>query len=89
MKVKKRFGYPPDLEETPLVNFFKLRNNYRTRAIISRGLYFFYPIFTLAAAYITDNLCTKNGKSSFLKLKIRGLETRAAYDGTRTVFIIS
>ena len=28
MKVKKRFGYPPDLEETPLVNFFKLRNNY-------------------------------------------------------------
>ena len=27
MKVKKRFGYPPDLEETPLVNFFKLRNS--------------------------------------------------------------
>ena len=47
---------------------------YRTRAIISRGLYFyFYPIFTLAAAYIADNLCTKNGNSSFFKLKIRGL----------------
>ena len=45
----------------------------RTRAIISRGLYFFYPIFTLAAAYIADNLCTKNGNSSFFKLKIRGL----------------
>ena len=28
---------------------------YRTRAIISRGLYFFYAVFTLAAAYITDN----------------------------------
>ena len=27
MKVKKRFGYPPDLEETPLVIFFKLRNS--------------------------------------------------------------
>ena len=27
LKVKKRFGYPPDLEETPLVNFFKLRNS--------------------------------------------------------------
>ena len=27
MKVKKRFGYPPDLEETPLVTFFKLRNS--------------------------------------------------------------
>ena len=46
---------------------------YRTRAIISRGLYFFYPIFTSAAAYITDNLCTKNGNSSFFKPKIRGL----------------
>jgi hypothetical protein len=32
----------------------------------------------LAAAYITDNLCTKNGNSSFFKLKIRGLLTRAA-----------
>ena len=51
---------------------FKGRN-YRTRAIISRGLYFFYSIFTLAAAYVADNLCTKNGNSSFFKLKIRGL----------------
>ena len=45
---------------------------YRTLAIISRGLYFFYPIFT-AAVYIADNLCTKNGNSSFFMLKIRGL----------------
>ena len=36
-------------------------------------LIFFYPIFTSAAAYITDNLCTKNGNSSFFKPKIRGL----------------
>ena len=48
-------------------------SEYHTRAIISRGLYFFYPIFTLAAAYIADNLCTKNGNSSYVKLKIRGL----------------
>ena len=27
LKVKKRFGYPPDLEETPIVNFFNLRNS--------------------------------------------------------------
>ena len=27
LKVKKRFNYPPDLEETPLVNFFNLRNS--------------------------------------------------------------
>ena len=25
--VKKSFNYPPDLEETPLVNFFNLRNS--------------------------------------------------------------
>ena len=51
------------------INHFK----YRTCAIVSRGLYFFYPIFNSAAAYITDNLCTKNGNSSFFKPKIRGL----------------
>jgi hypothetical protein len=28
LKVKKRFGYPPDLEETPQVNFFNLRNSF-------------------------------------------------------------
>ena len=43
----------------------------------------FYPIFTLAAAYIADNLCTKNRNSSFFKLKIRGLQTRAAYKRER------
>ena len=32
----------------------------RTRAIISGDLYLFYPIFTLAVAYITDNLCIEN-----------------------------
>ena len=25
LKVKKRFGYPPDLGETPLVDFFNLK----------------------------------------------------------------
>ena len=38
-----------------------LKIKYRTRAIISRGLYFFYPFFTTAAAYTADNLCTKQG----------------------------
>ena len=27
LKIKKRFGHPPGLEETPLVNFFNLRNS--------------------------------------------------------------
>ena len=31
LKIKKRFGYPPDLEETPLVNFSNLRNCILTR----------------------------------------------------------
>ena len=39
---------------------------------------FLNPIFTLAAAYIAGNLCTKNGNSSFFKLKIHGLWSRAA-----------
>jgi hypothetical protein len=55
----------PVIEKSP--------TTYRTRAIISSSLYFFDPIFPLAAAYIADNLCTKNGNSSFFKLKIRGL----------------
>ena len=27
LKVKKRFGHPPGVEETPLVKFFNLRNS--------------------------------------------------------------
>ena len=49
------------------------KNVYRTRANVSRGLYFFYSIFTLPEAYIADNLCTKNENSSFFKQKIRSL----------------
>ena len=54
------------------------------RSIITRGLYIFYPIFNCGlyerAVYITVNLCTNNGNSSYLKLKIRGLHTRAVTD---------
>ena len=50
---------------------------YRTRAIISRGLYIFYNIFHCGlycrAVSITDNLCTKQGNSSICGQKIRGL----------------
>ena len=50
---------------------------YRTRAIISRGLYIFYNIFHCGlycrAVSITDNLCTKQGNSSIFGPKIRGL----------------
>ena len=50
---------------------------YRTRAIITRGLYIFYPIFHRGlycrAVSVTDNLCTKQGISSIFGSKIRGL----------------
>ena len=50
-----------------------LKIMYRTRAIITRSLYIFYPIFHCGlycrAVSVTDNLCTKNGNSSFLSLK--------------------
>ena len=49
------------VEEFPLGLFLRFLYVYRTRAIISRGLYFFYPTFTAAAAYTADNLCTKQG----------------------------
>ena len=60
-------------------------SKYRTRAIISFGLYFFYPIFTLAVAYIADNLFTKNGNTSFFKPKIRGFYSRAVTDQERVI----
>ena len=48
-------------QTTSLLFFLHFLANYHTRAIISRGLYFFYPFFTAAAAYTADNLCTKQG----------------------------
>ena len=52
-------------------------NKCRTRAIISHGLHIFYPIFHgglyFRAVSITNNLCTKQGNSSILEPKIRGL----------------
>ena len=32
----------------------KFKNVYRTRAFISRGLYFFYPFITVAVAYTAE-----------------------------------
>ena len=43
----------------PFVDFPIFVPIHRKRAIISCGLYFFPPIFTLAVAYIADNLCTE------------------------------
>ena len=66
-------GTTEDKSKVKILQNFVAFSEYRTRAIISCGLYFFYPIFTSAAAYITDSLCTKNGNSSIFKPKIRGL----------------
>ena len=53
------------------------QDTYHTRAIISRSLYIFYPIFHCGlycrVVSITNNLCTKKGNSSIFGPKIRGL----------------
>ena len=58
---------------------------YRTRAIITRGLYLFTPFFTLV--YIVERLvlhtiylCSKQGNSSIIGSKIRGLKLREVSD---------
>ena len=56
------------------------KNMYRTHAIISPGLYIFHPI-------VHCGLCTKQGNSSIFGPKIRGLQSRAVYNGTLTVYI--
>ena len=69
---------PDERDESSLeVNKFCFKNNYHTHAIITRGLYTFYPIFMCGLYYravnVTDYLCTKQGNSSIFGSKIRGL----------------
>ena len=67
----------------------KKQQNYSMRAIISHGLYIFYPIFHFGlycrAVSITNNLCTKQENSSIFEPKILGLQSRAGYKGPRMV----
>ena len=60
------------------VEVFNLAN-YRTRAIISRGLYIFYPIFK-------DHFFVFKKVFSENSVLMYGLYSRAAYDGARTVY---
>jgi hypothetical protein len=53
------------------------------RAIITCGLYTFYPI--LVAVSVTDNLCTKQGNSSIIGSKISGLQSRAVSNQERVI----
>ena len=55
---------------------------YRTRAIITRGLYIFYPIFVIK--YIYKENWAKNPK--FIIKSV--FKSRASYDGARTIFKI-
>ena len=55
--------------------------NYRTRAIISRGLYIFYPIFK-------DHFFVFKEVFSENSVLMYGLYLRAAYDDPRTVYIL-
>ena len=61
-----------------VLRFYTLkRDTVRTHAIISRGLYIFYPIFHSGlycrAVSVTNNLCTEQGNSSIFEPQIRGL----------------
>ena len=60
----------------PYPEIFHSQLRYRTHAIITRGLYIFYPIFHCGlycrAVSVTDNLCTKQVNSSIFGSKIRG-----------------
>ena len=59
------------------------------RAIITRGLYTFYPIFTVV--YVVERLVLqtvyvlKRGNSSILRSKIRGLYLRAVSNQERVI----
>ena len=77
-----------------LLNWQKSYSN-TIRAIITHGLYIFYPIFHCSlycrAVSITDNLCSKQENSSILGFKIFSIiiessfKSRAGYNGVRTV----
>ena len=64
-------------------------------AIIGRGLYislFFTPFFSVVYTVeqlilSTSNLCTKQGSYSIFGYKIRGLQSRAGYNGAFTVVL--
>ena len=71
----------PNTPQQKLLNLLDqakdLEYMYRTRAIITCGLYIFYPIFHCGLycrdVNITDNLCTKQGNSLIFGPKICGL----------------
>ena len=57
--------------------YYMAKSNYRRRAIITRGLYIFHPVFHCGlycrAVSFTDNLFTIEGNSSIFVSRIRGL----------------
>ena len=66
------------------------KSRYRTRTIITRGLYIFYSFFQCGlesrAVNITDNLCTKQGIPRFMIHS--GFKSRAGYNGMCMVYIL-
>ena len=57
---------------------------YRTRAIITRGLYTFYPLFEVQKRFFKEFFFLKFWPYVWLVFK-SGLKSRAGYDGARTV----
>ena len=69
------------MESNTCINISMYLHIYRPRAIISRGLYIFYPIFK-------DHFFVFKEFFSEYSVLMYGLYSRAAYDGARTVMYL-
>ena len=63
-----------------------MKSKYRTRAIITRGLYIFYPIFEDHFFVFKEVFFTKFFPYVWLVFK-SGFSSRSGYDGVRTVYL--
>ena len=67
---------------------FILGISYRTRAIITRGLYTFYPVFKVQNRFFKGLFFLKFWPYVWLVFK-SGFKSRAGYNGARTVVLTS
>ena len=87
---KSDFGNLPRCQFTKYNNIYILVKNIPYARHCKLQLVHCLPYFSLRFILlsVTDNLCTKQGNSSIFGSKILSLESRAGYNGTRTVYLI-
>ena len=64
---------------------FWMSSAYRTRAIISRGLYIFNPLFESKKYFFKEVFSEISAFTYGYVVSKSGLQSRAGYDGARTV----